>query len=255
MQFHKTVIKYALSSLGYELRRTRNLGLDPFKDMSHFVTSSTPVLFDVGANVGQTIKNLRQHFKQSTIHAFEPSPSTFQTLRERTLGITGLHLINAGLGAHPEIKTFVENQSPDISSFLEPGQDCWGSVKQRLSFRLDTIDEYCERAGVQHIDVLKSDTQGFELEVLRGASRMFEQKRIRLIYLEIIFSAMYQGLPGIDEVFKFLFDHGFRVVSFYDMHYQNGLLSWTDVLFVDPAYSAETQFCCVQTPYSAPAEW
>ncbi len=235
----KRVIKYGLSSLGYEVRRIPNVGWDPFKDMSHFVTSSTPVLFDVGANIGQTIQSLHQHFKQSTIHAFEPSPSVFQTLQERTIGITGLHLVNAGLGAHSQVKTFVENQNPVMSSFLEPGKDCWGSVKQRFCLKLDTIDEYCERAHVRHIDVLKSGTQGFELDVLRGASRMFEQKRIHLIYLEIIFSAMYQGLPAVDELFGFLFGHGFRVLSFYGMNYQNRLLSWTDVLFVDPAYSGE----------------
>ena len=62
---------------------------------------------------------------------------------------------------------------------------------------------------------------------------------VGIIYLEITFSAMYQGLPRIDELFKFLLDHGFRVVSFYDMYYQNGLLGWTDVLFVNPAYSAD----------------
>jgi FkbM family methyltransferase len=240
MHLHKEVMKDVLSSLRYKIWRARHrLGPDPFVDMSYLVTSSTPVLFDVGANVGQTITNLRKHFKQSTIHAFEPSPSTFQTLRERTLGIPELHLTNVGLGARPEIKTFVENQSSAMSSFLEPGRECFGSVKERLTCTLDTIDDYCGRAGVRHIDVLKSDTQGFELEVLRGASRMFERKRIHLVYFEIIFSAMYQGLPRVDELFKFLFDHGFRVVSFYGMHYQSGLLGWTDVLFVDPTYSAE----------------
>ncbi len=194
MRLHKTVIKYVLSSLGYELRAIPNLGRDAFQDMSPFVTSSTPVLFDIGANVGQTIENFRQHFKESTIHTFEPSPSTFQTLRERTdARDQRLHLINAGLGARPDIKTFIENQYSNMSSFLEPGQDCWGSVKQRLSIKLDTIDEYCERAGIQHIDVLKSDTQGFELEVLRGASRMFEQKRIRLIPTAAISDSI--GIP------------------------------------------------------------
>jgi FkbM family methyltransferase len=240
MQLHKTVLKHALSGLGYQLKRSPNrYGIDPFEDMRRFVTSGNPVLFDVGANVGQTIKSLRQHFKKSIIHSFEPSPSTFETLRKRTLGLTGLHLTNAGLGAHPEFKTFVENEKLDMSSFLEPGQDCWGSVKQRPLLQLDTIDEYCTREGIERIDLLKSDTQGFELEVLRGASGMFERKRIQLVYLEIIFSAMYQGLPGTDEIFKFLFDRGFRVVSFYDMHYQNGLLGWTDVLFVDSTYSVK----------------
>jgi FkbM family methyltransferase len=152
---------------------------------------------------------------------------------------TGLHLTNAGLGARREIKTFVENERPQQSSFLEPGQDCWGSVKQRIDIQLDTIDEYCGLAGIDHIDVLKSDTQGFDLDVLRGANTMFERKRVRLVYIEVIFSSMYQGLPRVDETLKFLFGHGFRLVSFYDMHYQNDLLGWTDVLLVEPAYSVK----------------
>ena len=238
MQIHKAVVKHTLATLGYELQRTRNHH-HPFEDMSRFVTSSIPVLFDVGANVGQTVEIFRRHFKHSIIHSFEPSPAAFQTLREQTVGISGLHLTNTGLGASPGTKTFVENEKLDMSSFLEPGQECWGSVRKRAQLQLDTIDEYCARTGVKYIDVLKSDTQGFELEVLRGASGMFERKRIRLVYLEIILSAMYQGLPGMDEICKFLFERNFRVVSFYDMHYQNDLLSWTDVLFVDPSYSAE----------------
>jgi Methyltransferase FkbM domain len=84
---------------------------------------------------------------------------------------------------------------------------------------------------------LKSDTQGFELDALRGDSRMFGRRRIGLVYIEVIFSAMYQGLPRTDETPKFLFNHGFRIVSFYVMHYQNDLLGWTDILFVNPAYS------------------
>lgn len=70
-----------------------------FADMCGFVKSKAPILFDVGANVGQTINNFRRHFKESTIHAFEPSPSTFQTLCDLTLEMGGLHLANAGLGA------------------------------------------------------------------------------------------------------------------------------------------------------------
>jgi FkbM family methyltransferase len=240
MQFHREVLKKAFSSLGYELRRNRNgPGGDPIEDMHRFVTANNPVLFDVGANLGQTIKKFRQQFAQSTIHSFEPSPTTFQTLREQTRGIPNLHLTNAGLGSRSGITTFVENEKVDMSSFLEPGQECWGSIKQRSQLPLDTIDEYCARENIQHIDVLKSDTQGFELEVLRGASGMIERRRIHLIYLEIIFSAMYKGLPGADEILKFLFDRGFRVISFYEMHHQKDLLSWTDVLLVNSAFSPE----------------
>lgn len=112
-------------------------------------------------------------------------------------------------------------------------------MKQRVEIELDTVDEYCRRAGIDHIDVLKSDTQGFDLAVLQGADAMLQRKSVRLIYIEVIFSAMYEGMPRVDETLRFLFDHGFRVVSFYDMHYQTDLLGWTDVLLVQPAYSVE----------------
>jgi hypothetical protein len=87
MQLHKTAIKYVLSSLGYELRRTNNRRRDPFEDMGRFVTLPNPILFDVGANLGQTIDNFRRHFKRSTIHSFEPSPSTFHF--EQTVRVSG----------------------------------------------------------------------------------------------------------------------------------------------------------------------
>jgi hypothetical protein len=57
--------------------------------MSRLATSSAPVLFDVDANVGQTIKNFRHYFKRSTIHGFKRGPSTFEMLREQTPGIQG----------------------------------------------------------------------------------------------------------------------------------------------------------------------
>jgi FkbM family methyltransferase len=248
MPLFKSAVRQSLSLLGYEIRRSQNLpgkhsvlasmagARDPFEDMCQWVTATRPVVFDVGANVGQTIAAIRQRFKESAIHSFEPSLSTFQTLQKTSQGLPDLYLNNVGMGAFPGTKTFVENTRSEMSSFLEPGEECWGSVTKRTQIRIDTVDEYCARSGVEHIDILKCDAQGFELEVLRGAKGVFDRKRIGLVYLEVLFSAMYENQSGIDELFKFLFDYGFRVISFYDMHYQDGLLGWTDVLLVDPRF-------------------
>jgi len=239
----KALVKHAVERLGYDIvKRTTppyKPGRSSLEDMSRFVTSETPVIFDVGANVGQTIERFRGRFAESTIHAFEPSPETFETLKERTAGIERLHLTNAGMGAHAESKTFVVNRISQMSSFLELGPEAFGATTSEIAATLDTIDEYCDRVGVDHIDIFKTDTQGYELEVLRGAGKMLERKKIRLVYVEMIFSDMYHGLPGMDEVFKFLFDRGLRIVSFYDMGYQNGLLGWMNVLLVDPAYRVD----------------
>src|SRR5207253_4668851 len=95
-----------------------------------------------------------------------------------------------------------------------------------------TIDSYCAERGITIIDILKSDTQGFDLEVIKGAARLLEQRRIQLIYMEITFSDMYKGLPRFDEIYGFLADRGFALVSFYDFYYQHGRAGWTDALFV-----------------------
>ena len=189
-----------------------------------------------GANVGQSVEQFRKQFDRPTIHCFEPGPETFEQLRKRTAGVPDLHLNNAALGSRIESRIFVENQCPDMSSFLEPSTDGWGSIKGRRPVEVWTLDDYCDRMGVDRVDILKSDTQGYDLEVFRGAEAMIRRRAIHLIYTEIIFSDMYKGLPRLDEIYGFLADRGFALVSFYTFFFQNERASWTDALFVHPGF-------------------
>jgi hypothetical protein len=86
------------------------------------------------------------------------------------------------------------------------------------------------------VDILKSDTQGYEFEVFKGAEQAMRRNRIGLLYFEFIFSDMYQGLARFDEVFGHLADRGFLLVSIYDINHQNNLASWIDALFVNREY-------------------
>jgi FkbM family methyltransferase len=75
-----------------------------------------------------------------------------------------------------------------MSSFLAPERDCWGEIALRSQVKLETMDDYTSLNQISYVDILKIDTQGFELEVLKGAARMMREHRIRLIYAELIFS-------------------------------------------------------------------
>jgi FkbM family methyltransferase len=227
--------------MGYELRRMPRgasaLGRNPFRDMRALTKAGqSPIVFDVGANLGQSIEEFRRYFARPTIHSFEPSPGTFEELRRRSAGVPDLKLNNAALGSRAESRTFLENKCPDMSSFLEPSVDCWGAIEQRRPVEVWTLDDYCDREGVDRIDILKSDTQGYDLEVLRGAEAMIRRQAIHLIYMEIIFSDMYKGLPRLDEIYGFLADRGFALVSFYAFQFQKDRASWTDALFVHPGF-------------------
>ena len=232
----KRGVRGALNKLGYDLRRTHPLvykvGMDPFYDMRRFVQDPRLVVFDVGANIGQSVDRFRSAFPECTIHSFEPSPSTFATLKEQTGTFSDLHLWNCGIGSRSEPMTFIENSQSDMSSFLAPSELSWGTVTKETVVAVRTIDEFCDQEAISRIDILKSDTQGFELEVFRGAEASMRAGRIGLVYFEIIVSDMYKDLPSFSDTFAFLTDCGFHLVSTYDWYYQRDLASWTDALFV-----------------------
>src|SRR5438067_793997 len=153
--------------------------------MRKLAGTAAPVIFDVGANRGQSIERFRRAFPGAAIHAFEPGRGTFAELQRRCGNLPGVYLNNVALGARPEQRTFLHNSRDDMSSFLEPSVDAWGEITARYPVEVITIDDYCAAQGIERIDILKSDTQGFDLAVLQGAQRMLARRAVRLIFMEI----------------------------------------------------------------------
>jgi len=229
----KRAFKGFFHLLGFEIHYTRKgVGVDAFADMRTLSGTERPVIFDVGANVGQSIEIFRKRFARPSIHSFEPGRATFEQLQRNTAGLADLQLNNVALGAASGSATLIENERTDMSSILEPGPDSWGEIERRYTVDVTTVDDYCAQRGLERIDILKIDTQGFDLEVLRGAERMMKSGAIGLVFMEIIFSEMYKGLPRFDETFAFLADRRFRLVAFYDFYYQRDRAGWTDGLFI-----------------------
>ena len=104
-----------------------------------------------------------------------------------------------------------------------------------------TIDEYCAERSINCIDVLKTDAQGFDLDVIKGARQMIAENRVHLIYLELIFSKMYERLPRLDEIYGHLADSGFELVCFYRFSFQHDRAAVSDAMFVNPRYGELTR--------------
>jgi hypothetical protein len=66
---------------------------------------------------------------------------------------------------------------------------------------------------------------------MRGADRMMREGRIHLIFTELNCSEMYKGQAELDEIYRFLREHQFRLVTFYRFAYQDNRAGWTDALF------------------------
>jgi FkbM family methyltransferase len=237
-----------LEPFGYQIFHSSpgSLGLDPFRDMRRLVDAPRPVVFDVGANSGQTIGLVRRRFRDAVIHAFEPSEAAFAELQANCGRLPDVRLNPVALGGETGEYEFYEMACSAMSSFLPLGRDGWSRVVRTVRMPVTTVDDYCSRHGIESIDILKSDTQGYDLEVLRGARRMLEARRVHLIYLEVNFAEIYECLPRLDHIFGFLADRGYALVSFYRFQFQHDRASWTDALFVHPEYASGAATSVVQ---------
>ncbi len=209
----------------------------------------SPVIFDVGANTGQTINRFKKLENSSIIHSFEPVKKDFQILIKKFKDDKSVHLNNFALGEKNYKKKFFSNNLTGSSSFsrLTP-QTKW--VKQRSSqHKMDpnkvfnesfdcqimTLDDYCEKNHVEKIDILKIDTQGYESEVLQGAKKLIENKKIGYIELEIIFNNIYEKKLNFFEVEKYLLPFGYELFAIQNPgNLYDDYIFQVDVIYFNP---------------------
>ena len=232
-------LRSLLWRFGYDVRympllRFSSLGIDQFEDAKRHTRAERPVIFDVGANVGQSITRARTHWPDSVIHAFEPSEATFATLKKNTLGMPNLHLNQCALGGARGESTFLVYSDSLHSSLLAPGEaPVLSAVVGRQSVTVRTVDEYCAEHDIRCIDLLKIDTQGYDLEVLRGAQLTLRSTAV--VFIELTLSDAYAGQAPYYEVLRFLHEMGFALGGIYDVTYCAGGADWTDAMFYRPA--------------------
>ena len=246
MRSAKNTVKELFHALGFEISRHRSnqhpptvnvLGINPAADVERLVHKNHRVIvFDVGANIGQSVKRFKDLIPQCEIHSFEPGPAAYKVLKRNAESYGDVCLNNLALGSSSGEKTLLENSQCDMSSFLQPDDSCWGKIVNQTVVKVTTVDKYCEENSIPYISLLKTDTQGYDFEVVKGASTLMEGNRIQLVLMEVIFSNMYKDLPAFDEIFRFLLDRNFKLVSFYQFHHQKEIASWSDALFLNTRF-------------------
>jgi FkbM family methyltransferase len=145
------------------------------------------VIFDVGANVGEfTAAALDALGDKATIHSFEPARKTFKTLSERFAENDRVIVNNIALGrAAGEHALFgIENDSGRASFFQRHlgNDEVW---KFQENVEVIRLSDYCASRNVEHIDLLKMDVEGYELEVLAGGEPLFRERKIDISSFEL----------------------------------------------------------------------
>lgn len=193
------------------------------------------VFFDVGANVGQTVATIRERFPGASVYAFEPFRTPLAALRARTAGWPEVRVFPLAMGAAAgRLEVVARADSPQNSLVNPPpaGEEVPGAPAETIE--IDTVDAFCTRENVATIDVLKTDTEGYDVEVLRGAAGMLAAGRVRFVYAEVALDPASRQNTPFFPLHELLTAHRFRFRGFYEqypLHHYGEDLSFCNALF------------------------
>ena len=153
-----------------------------------FDNKSTPLFFDVGANIGNYTLALKEYIPNAKIYSFEPVKETFEKLKNNVEEHARLHNIGFGNAAGKGLlyNTADSSISEIASVHKEVLTEVFKSADQvvAIEFELDRIDNFCLANNIKNIDFLKIDVEGNELAVLQGASLLLKNNAIKIIQFE-----------------------------------------------------------------------
>lgn len=186
----RQLAKRAFRTIGIHAFRTRSMprGIALDVDLRRIFQARSPdVIFDVGANIGQTSEFFASIFPGATIFAFEPISSTYDALRKNTKGIARIRTERLSLGDREGDAVMKLGAESGWSRVIEGNQEASHSPETSETVRMMRIDTYCAEKGIRAIDVLKTDCEGFDLKVLQGAGAMLKLQAIGAVYSEVNF--------------------------------------------------------------------
>jgi len=142
-------------------------------------------------------------------------------------------VIYSGVGEKKETRCLNINYDPNTSSFLNVNKnyseyyystaagydyivDDSYSVVKECAVNTKTLDELCSEYNITFPDVLSMDTQGTELEILKGASNAL--KNTVAVLTEVAFIPIYKDQPLFKDIDEYLIKHGFIFCRFYAEH-------------------------------------
>jgi len=231
-------LRHVFRRCGYDLHRLplHSLTLRDLEfDLPILVQSTDPVVIDVGANVGQTIDLMRRAFPKPVIYSFEPNPDLVQALRNR-YEIGGVVVESVALGNSEGIATFHVSENSELSSLLELDRRKGNpfaatELQTQLSVEVTRLDSWLRKRSLEKIDILKIDTQGFDLEVLRGASAAFDARIIEMALIEVNLVSFYNGQGTFGDIVQFMKSKQYGLLTLYEIARVHSCIGWATACF------------------------
>jgi FkbM family methyltransferase len=190
-----------------------------------FAALGVSLVLDVGGQVGNYARFLRWNGFKGRIISFEPVESSYKMLSDGARGDNLWEAINVALGAEDGEAEINVTNATNFSSFWTPNDYAlsgWGHdpeidhIERVVVRRLDTLLPEILQGTTLPATFLKMDTQGWDLEVLQGASGVLGD--IVAIQSEVSVRPIYDRMPTMQESLARFQELGFSVTNLYPMY-------------------------------------
>ena len=200
---------------------------------------------DVGGNRGQFAQRLRTLGYDGRIVSFEPSPTvlpdiTAAAARDKNWTVRPVGLSSQGgqaelrLHKEPQLNSLLDNL-PGVIEHI-PKMELIGTATIALSTLAAEMPLITEGIAEPRV-LLKSDTQGHDVEVLRGAGEHGLDKTVLAVLVELAAQPVYHGQPAMTAVMDLIINDGFTAVAFEPLFESSDGLRMVELdgLFMRPA--------------------
>lgn len=191
---------------------------------------------DVGANVGQSARRFAAVWPTARILCLEPVSAAFQLLVANTQDIENITPVQCALGASPgQHRIVLQPGTPNNSLLNVATPDAPQTATEVID--VTTLDMFARDRGLRHIDLLKVDTEGYDLEVLNGATRLLAERAISVVQVEAGMNPYNEKHVPLAEIQRRLESAGYVLFGLYDQTPE-----WTGearLRFVDAVFVAD----------------
>jgi len=205
----KSIVRRALHQRGLDLLKTPNI-------LTFLEVHEVDLVLDVGANVGQYGRRLRDRGFKGRIWSFEPVKDVFERLQTESRHDDHWKVTRSAVGAVAGEATINVSEFSVFSSIKTANKtahafDSRVAPVEKQVVPVATLNDLLKDEPSQNL-FLKIDTQGFEKEVLEGASEL--RPRLIGIQLEVPIENLYDDVWSFPESINYMDQLGFTPSQF-----------------------------------------
>jgi FkbM family methyltransferase len=171
------------------------------------------VVWDVGANMGLYSKKFSAITGSAgKVFAYEPSPTNLQCLNTAVASLANVRVLPVALGKHEGFVILEQGDDPlGATSRIVDNAD--RRSERHVEIQLLSGDRLVSSGAVAPPNVIKIDTEGFELDVLLGLRQTLQEKSLRVLCIEMHFGLLKErGLSNApSDIEELLGSSGFAV--------------------------------------------